>query len=453
MRGDGGDVASRPVPVPLRSTFDREIARLAVPAVGALAAEPLYVLTDTAIVGRLGTPQLGGLAVAATLVLTGYSVFVFLAYGTTGTVARLLGAGQPERAAAQGVQALWLAVGIGVVLAVVGLSLAEPAVRLMGAGPAVAPFALTYLRISMVGVPSLMLVLAGTGYLRGLQDTRTPLVVAVGSALANVVIELGLVFGLDTGIAGSAWSTVVAQTGAAAVYVTIVGRHVRAAGVATRPDRDALRALATVSRDLFVRTAALRASLLVATAVAARTGVVELGAHQVAFELWSFLALVLDAIAIAGQAMVGRLLGAGDARGARAASRRMVEWGIAAGLVFAAAVLGLSDLLPGIFTNDREVERLASFLLVFVAALQPLNAVVFVLDGVLIGAGDLRYLAWAMTVAAVAFVPAAVGVRLLDLGIGWLWAAITLLMVARLVTLAVRWRAGGWAVVGAERAR
>ncbi|MEX2658921.1 MAG: MATE family efflux transporter, partial [Acidimicrobiales bacterium] len=403
------------------------------------AAEPLYILTDTAIVGRLGTPQLGGLAVAATLVLTGYSVFIFLAYGTTGTVARLLGAGQPARAAAQGVQALWLAGAIGVVLAGVGLALAEPAVGLMGAGPEVAPFALTYLRISMAGVPSLMLVLAGTGYLRGLQDTRTPLAVAIGSAVANLVIELVLVFGLDLGIAGSAWSTVLAQSGAAAVYVTIVARHVRAAGVSVRPDRAALGTLATVSRDLFVRTAALRASLLVATAVAARTGVVDLGAHQVAFEMWSFLALVLDAIAIAGQAMVGRLLGADDAAGARAASRRMVEWGIAAGLVFAVVVAALSGVLPQLFTRDEEVIRLTSFLLLWVAVLQPVNAIVFVLDGVLIGAGDLRYLAWAMTVAAVAFVPVAVAVRLLDLGIGWLWAAIALLMLVRLVTLGVRW--------------
>ena len=439
--------------VRLRSPFDRDIARLAVPAVGALAAEPLYILTDTAIVGRIGTPELGGLAVAATLVLTGYSVFVFLAYGTTGTVARLLGAGHAERAAAHGVQALWLAAGIGVVLAVVGLALADPLVSAMGAAPAVRPHALTYLRISMAGVPALMLVLAGTGYLRGLQDTRTPLVVAVASAVANLAIELVLVFGLDTGIAGSAWSTVVAQSGAAAVYVAIVGRHVRAAGVPLRPDRAALAALATVSRDLFVRTAALRASLLVATAVAARTGVVDLGAHQVAFELWSFLALVLDAVAIAGQAMVGRLLGAGDATGARAAARRMVEWGVAAGLVSGVVVAALSPVLPALFTDDPAVRRLASFLLLWVAALQVVNAVVFVLDGVLIGAGDLRYLAWAMSVAAVAFVPVAAAVRLLDLGIGWLWAAIAVLMLTRLVTLGARFAGPAWAVVGAERAR
>lgn len=436
-----------------RSPFDRDIARLAIPAVGALAAEPLYVLTDTAIVGRIGTAQLGGLAVAATVVVTGYSLFIFLAYGTTATVARLVGAGEVRRAAHQGVQALWLAAGIGTVLAIVGFVLAPPAVRLMGAGPEVAPFALTYLRISMLGVPSLMFVLAGTGYLRGLQNTRTPLVIAVTSVAANLAVELVLVFGLDTGIAGSAWSTVIAQSGAAVAYLAVTGRHVRSAGVGLRPEPAALRNLARISRDLFIRTAALRASLTVATAVAARIGVVELAAHQVAFEIWSFLALLLDAIAIAGQAMVGRLLGAGDRAGARAVSRRMVEWGVATGVLFAGLMVSLSRVLPAIFTDDAEVARIASFLLLWVAVLQPLNAVVFVLDGVLIGAGDLRYLARAMTVAAVCFVPAALAVNVIDLGIGWLWAAIALLMAARLVALGARWNRGKWAVVGASSTR
>ncbi len=435
------------------SSYDREILRLAVPAVVALAAEPLYVLTDTAIVGRLGTPQLGGLAVASTLILTGYALFVFLAYGTTGTVARLLGAGDVARAAFQGAQALWLAAGIGVALAAVGLAAAEPAVSLMGAGAQVRPFALTYLRISMAGVPALLVVLAGTGYLRGLQDTRTPLLVAVGSALANLVIELVLVFVLDLGIAGSAWSTVVSQLGAAGVYVALVARHVRATGVSVRPDVTALRTLAGVSRDLFVRTAALRASLTLATAVAARIGVVELGAHQIAFELWSFLALLLDGVAIAGQALVGRLLGASDAAAARAAADRMVQWGIGAGIVFAVGTAALRTVLPALFTDDASVQAVTAFLLLFVAALQPVNAVVFVLDGILIGAGDLRYLAWAMTGAAAAFVPVAATVPALELGVGWLWGAIAVLMLARLAALVARWRGSAWLVVGMERVR
>src|SRR5688500_15133335 len=203
---------------------DREIVRLAVPALGALAAEPLYVLVDTAIVGHIGTPQLGGVAVASTLILSGYTIFIFLAYGTTGTVARLLGAGRPDRAAAQGVQALWLALGIGVALALAGVLAVSPLVSAIGATGDVARYARTYFRISMVGLPSLTLVLAGTGYLRGLQDTRTPLLVALGSSIGNLVLELVFVYGLDAGVAGSAWSTVVAQTAADAGYVVEGGR-------------------------------------------------------------------------------------------------------------------------------------------------------------------------------------------------------------------------------------
>jgi putative MATE family efflux protein len=204
-----------------------------------------------------------------------------------------------------------------------------------------------------------------------------------------------------------------------------------------------------VGRDLLIRTAALRAALVVATAVATRLGDTDVAAHQVAFELWSFLALGLDAIAIAGQAIVGRSLGAGDGPGARAVGRRMIEWGVAGGAAVGLLVAALSRVLPHLFTGDADVVALASFLLIWVAALQPVNAVAFVLDGVLIGAGDMRFLAWAMVAAAALFVPAALAVAALDLGIGWLWASLGLLMVTRTVTLGARFAGGRWVVVGA----
>ena len=434
----------------VRSAYDREILRLALPALGALLAQPLYVLADTAVVGHLGTEELAGLAVASTVLLSGYAMFIFLAYGTTAAVARLLGAGDQVRAAHQAVQAMWLGVAIGVGLAAVGLVLAEPLVGVMGATGAVRENALIYLRISLLGVPGTMVVLAGTGYLRGLQDTRTTLLVAVGTAIGNLVLEVVLVFGLGFGIGASALSTVAAEYAAAAVYVGWVLRAVAHHETPLRPDAAAIAALARVSRDLFVRTAALRGSLTVSTAVAARIGTVDLAAYQIAFEIWSFLALALDAIAIAAQAMIGRLLGAGAADAARAAARRMIEWGLAAGVLFAVGVIALRPVLPQIFTDDPEVIALTAFLLLFVAALQPPNAVVFVLDGVLIGAGDMRFLAWAMLGAGVVFVPAAALVLVLDLGIGWLWGAIALLMAARLLPLAVRYAGDRWVVTGAS---
>jgi putative MATE family efflux protein len=434
-----------------RSSYDREIARLAIPAFGALIAEPLYVLTDTAIVGHLGTPQLGGLAVASTLLLTMYAVFVFLAYGTTAAVSRLLGAGDEREAAHQAVQSLWLAGLIGVGVLTIGLVGADVLVDLMGADGAVRTNALVYLRISLFGVPALLLVLAGTGYLRGLQDTRTPLMVALGSAALNLVVEVVLVYGLDQGIGASALSTVLAQWVAAAVYLRSIVHTARAQGVDLGPHPASLRRLGAVGRDLVVRTAALRAALIVATAVATRLGTVDVAAHQIAFEIWGFLALALDAIAIAGQAMVGRALGGHDAAGARSASRRMIEWGVVFGAIFGAVVFGLRTVLPHLFTADPAVVGLAAFLLGWVAVLQPVNAVAFVLDGILIGAGDMRFLAWAMVGSAAVFIPAAVAVAALGAGIGWLWAALGLLMATRAAALLVRFAGDRWLVLGAVR--
>jgi putative MATE family efflux protein len=430
------------------SRHDRAIARLAIPAFGALVAEPLYVLADTAVVGRIGTPQLGGLAVASTVLLTLHAVFIFLAYGTTAAVARRMGAGDRREAAHQAVQSMWLALVLGVAMAGLGYLAAGPLLDALGATGAVRSNGMIYLRISLAGLPAMFVTLAGTGWLRGVQDTRTPLYVAVGTALLNLALECVLVFGLGYGIGASALSTVVAQVAGAAVYLLVIRRGVSAAGAGVRPELASLRRLLVVGRDLLIRTVALRASLVLATAVATRIGVVDLAAHQIAFEVWNFLALALDAVAIAGQALIGTHLGAGDPDEAREAGNRMLQWGLVGGIVVGLAVLALRWPLADVFTNDREVVALTAFLLLYVAALQPVNGVVFVLDGLLIGAGDMRYLAAAMVGAFVAFAPAALAVWWLGLGIGWLWVAFGVLMLARLAALAVRWRAGAWAVVG-----
>jgi putative MATE family efflux protein len=434
-----------------RHPDDREILRLALPALGALAAEPIYILTDTAVVGHLGTPQLGGLAVAGTLLTTGFTLFNFLAYGTTASVARSVGAGNEAAGARHATQALWLALALGVTLAVAGFVFAGPAVSLMGASGAVRPHALTYLRISALGAPAVLATLVGIGYLRGVQDTATPLRVALGGNLANLILEVLFIYGLGFGLAASAWATVIAQVGAALVMLGHMLRHARAAGLSWRIDLRAQRRLAAVGRDLFLRTGSLLAALGVAGAVAARIGTADLAAHQVAFQLWSFLALVLDALAIAAQAMVGRLLGGGRAAEARSAARRMVQWGLVAGAAFAALVALLRPVLGPIFSDDPEVQRLTREVLWFVAALQPVNAVVFVLDGVLIGAGDLRFLALAMTGAFAVFLPACLWVAAADLSLPWLWVALGLLMLARLAAVAWRFSTDAWAVVGPGR--
>jgi putative MATE family efflux protein len=435
----------------LRSRYDREIVRLAVPAFGALIVEPLYLLSDTAVVGHLGTPQLGGLAVANTVLLGLYTLFIFLAYGTTAAVSRLIGAGDEPAAAHQAVQSMWLAVLLGIALTGIGFLIAAPVVDVLGATGEVRANALVYLRISLIGVPAMMVVLAGTGYLRGLQDTRTPLVLAGGTAGLNLALELVLIYGFDQGIGASALATVVAQTTAAAIYIRILGRAALSQGAGLRPQPGSLRSVARVGADLLVRTAALRAALTAATAVAARIGTADLAAHQVAFEVWTFLAFALDAVAIAGQAIVGRALGAGDGDQARGAGWRMIEWGVVLGVVYGGLLLAGHQVLPHLFSDDAEVVRLAAFLLICAAVLQPANGVAFVLDGVLIGAGDQRFLAWAMGGAAVVFIAAAGTVLALGLGIGWLWASLGLLMVTRAGTLMVRFLGGRWIVLGATR--
>jgi putative MATE family efflux protein len=430
------------------NAHDREIVRLAVPAFFALVAEPVYVLTDTAIVGHLGTPQLAGLSAASAVLLSGYSIFIFLAYGTTAAVARLVGAGEPRRAAHQAVQGIWLALVIGVALVAVGFALARPLIELFTDDPEVQHHGLAYLRISLLGVPAMLVTFAGVGYLRGLQDTMRPLVVAVASAVVNLVVEVVLVYGFDRGIGASALSTVIAQWLAAGAYLWWIAAAVTGHGVGLGPDLAAIRALARVGLDLFVRTVALRGSFTVAAIAAARIGTVDLAAHEIAFQTVYLLSLALDAIAIAGQALVGRLLGAGDRHVARTAANRMIRWSVllatAAGLV----VVALRTVVPHAFSDDAAVRELTAFLLLHTAALQPVNGAVFALDGILIGAGDQRFLAWAMVGAAALFLPIVVTVRAYDLGIGWLWFGLEVFAVARLVPLALRYRTGRWAVTG-----
>ncbi|MFJ4810961.1 MATE family efflux transporter [Streptomyces longwoodensis] len=438
-------------PQSLRRRHDREIVTLAVPAFGALVAEPLFVMADSAIVGHLGTAQLAGLGVASALLTTAVSVFVFLAYATTAAVARRVGAGDLQAAIRQGMDGIWLALLLGAAVIVVVLPTAPALVGLFGASDTAAPYATTYLRISSLGIPAMLTVLAATGVLRGLQDTRTPLYVAVAGFVANAALNAGLVYGADLGIAGSAWGTVIAQCGMAAVYLVVVVRGARRHGASLRPDAAGIRASAQAGAPLLVRTLSLRAILMIATAVAARLGDADIAAHQIILSLWSLLAFALDAIAIAGQAIIGRYLGAGDADGARAACRRMVQWGIAVGAVLGALVVVSRPVFLTLFTSDAAVQDAALPALVIVALSQPVSGIVFVLDGVLMGAGDGPYLAWAMLVTLAVFAPVAFLVPVFGGGLTALWAAMTLMMIVRMVTLWLRSRSGRWIVTGATR--
>ncbi|MGW5389796.1 MATE family efflux transporter [Streptomyces koyangensis] len=434
-----------------RRQHDREIVALAVPAFGALVAEPLFVMADSAIIGHLGTAQLAGLAVASALLTTAVSIFVFLAYATTGAVARRVGAGELSAAIRQGMDGIWLALILGAAVIAVVLPTAPALIDLFGASETAAPYAVTYLRISSFGIPAMLVVLAATGVLRGLQNTRTPLYVAIGGFVANAVLNVVLVYGAGLGIAGSAWGTVIAQCGMAAVYLVVVVRGARKHGASLRPDVAGIRASAQAGAPLLVRTLSLRAVLMIATAVAARLGDTEIAAHQIILSLWSLLAFAMDAIAIAGQAIIGRYLGAGDSAGAKAVCRRMVEWGIGSGIVLGVLVIVSRPLFIPLFTSDGAVKDAALPALVVVALCQPLSGIVYVLDGVLMGAGDGPYLAWAMLLTLAIFMPFALLIPSWGGGLTAVWGAMTLMMATRAVTLGLRTRSGRWLVTGASR--
>lgn len=462
--GETVETRDLPGPDPGRGGQHREVLRLAVPAFLALVAEPLFLLADAAIVGRLGVAPLAGLGVASAILLTAANVFVFLAYGTTAVVARQLGAGDRAGAIAAGIDGTWLAVLLGTVTAAAVAFFADPLCRVFGASEAALDQAVTYLRVSAIGIPAMLVVLATTGVLRGLQDTRTPLVAAVGGFGLNIALNVWFVHGLGWGIAGSAWGTVIAQTAMAAALGVVLVRYAARTSVPLRAHPGRVLAAARGGVPLLVRTLALRAVLLVTTWVAAGLGDVPLAAYQVTATIWTFLAFALDALAIAAQAITGKALGAGDARAARAATTLMLRWGVAVGVVLGLVLLLVRPLVGPLFTPDEAVQAAIAAGLLVVALGQPLSGFVFVVDGVLIGAGDGRWLARAMIVTLVAYLPVVLAVRaagdwLLDDGttrgqvdaVTWLWIAFTLFMSVRAALMWARVRTDQWLVTGATR--
>ncbi|MDQ3680609.1 MAG: MATE family efflux transporter [Actinomycetota bacterium] len=428
-----------------RRERDRRIVALAVPALGTLAVEPLYVLVDTAIVGRLGTVPLAGLAVASAVLTTLLTVCNFLAYGTTARVAFLSGRGDRRGGATVAAQGLWLAVAIGLPLvAAVGLA-GRRLAGLVGGEGAVLEAATTYLRISAVGIPLVLVALVGNGYLRGVSDTRTPLLVVAVANVVNLVLEVVLVYGFDLGVAGSAWGTVVAQLVAAVWFLVLVGRRVVGEGVTVSPVREEIVRLLVAGRHLLLRTAALLGTLALATSAAARVGAATLAGHQIALQVHTFLALVLDSLAIPGQILVGTSLGAGQLDEARTVSRRLVRLGIVIGAVIGLALVVTSWALPHAFSGDPTVVDQATVALMLVGLAQVPAAVAFVLDGVLIGSSDFRFLKWNMLAGLVVFLPFALAVlRWHRLGIVGIWTGIVVWMLFRATANGVRFRGQAW---------
>ncbi|MCU1556152.1 MAG: family efflux transporter [Microbacteriaceae bacterium] len=435
-----------------RNPLDRQILRLAGPTLAALVAEPLFLLVDTALVGHLGAAPLAGLGIASVILQTAVGILVFLAYATTPAVARLLGAGDRRGAIRAGIDGMWLALSVGVLLFAVGLLAGPSAVRLFGAGTEVTASAISYLTISVWGLPAMLLVLAATGLMRGLQDTRTPLlIVGVGFAV-NAALNAVFIYGFGWGIAGSATGTVIAQWGMAILFAVSVFRAARAAHAAVRPGLAGVTLAAASGGWLLLRTVSLRLAMLATVFAGSILGVAELATLQVALAVFSLLAFVLDALAITGQAMVGHGLGASQPGRVRAIARRLILFGVVAGIGLGAAIAALSPLIGFTFTNDATVRHELVPVTLLMAVGVPLAGFVFVLDGVLIGAGDGRYLALSGIVNVVIYLPllwlASASSSLLGL-----WVAFGLGYIgARALTLGLRVRGARWLTVGSVRA-
>lgn len=439
--------------MPRFSRLDREIGALALPALGALLAEPLFLATDTALVGHLGAAPLAGLGIASTVLATTIGLLVFLAYATTPTVARRLGAGDTPGAVRAGIDGLWLAAGIGVVLMVIGIPLAPSLIGAFGPEPAVAEQGAVYLGISVLGIPAMLVVIAATGLFRGLQDTRTPLVIAVAGFTANAALNVVLIYPVGWGIAGSAVGTVIAQFGMAVASVAIAVRHARRHGVSLRPGFAGVAGTALSGGWLLLRTASLRAALVATTVAATAVGTLPLAATQVLLTLYFTVALVLDAFAIAGQALVGQALGASDVGRVRAVLRRLLRWGLVTSVALGAVLAVSSPVLGHVFTSDAGIAEAISAGAWVLAASMPIGAVVFVLDGVLIGAGDGRYLAVTGVVNLAVYLPLLVLATRLASGDVGVVVAIQLafcvgFLTARAVTLSIRARGTRWMRVG-----
>ncbi len=426
----------------------REVLRLAAPALPVLAAEPLYLLVDTAVVGRLGVVPLAGLAIAGVLFAQVTSQLNFLSYGTTARAARLHGAGRRADAVAEGGQATWLALAVGLTILGVGQLVAGPVAGIFAGDGPIAAAAVSWLRIALFGAPLILVTLAGNGWMRGVQDTVRPLrYVLAGNGLSAVACPV-FVHVLGWGLPGSAAANVAGQAVGAGLFLLALRRE---RGFA-RPDLATMRAQLVLGRDLIARSLAFQVCFLSAAAVAARFGAASVAAHQIVLQLWFLMALVLDAVAIAAQSLVGAALGAAGAARARALAGQVTRYGLVLGTGFAALFAALVTVLPPVFTSDATVLALVPVAWWFFVAMQPVSGVVFALDGVLLGAGDAAFLRTSTLVAALlGFLPLIWASLVFGWGLAGIWTGLSLFMLLRLVAVGMRARSDRWLVTGAVR--
>lgn len=429
----------------------RRLWSIALPVLPVLAAEPVYLLIDGIVVGRQGPEDLAALGVGALVLLVLGTQMNFLSYGTTARAARLHGAGRRRDAVAEGVQATWIAMVVGFVVVAGVLLVLGPLTRALAADTQVAAHAAEWLRVAVWGIPCILAASAGHGWMRGVQRLRTPLVlVALGigvSTIGCVVLVPGLGPAPELGLVGSAWSNLVGQLLMAGGFLVALAREHQGS---LRPRRDVIVSQLRMGFDLIIRTASFQITFAVATTAAAAAGVSSLAAHHLAQQLWALYSLVLDSVAISAQSLVGAALGAGLAAQGRALARAVVVWSLGLGAVLAVLTVVFRAPLASLLAGDPGVaERLVVALVGMSVVVIP-AAVVFGLDGVLLGAGDVAYLRTTTVIAALAgFLPILLATRHYGWGLVGIWWGMGAFVGIRLIAVALRVRGERWMVLGA----
>lgn len=424
----------------------RRILALALPALGVLAAEPLYVLIDTAVVGHLGAVSLAGLALGGTLLAVMTKQLTFLSYGTTARTARLFGAGRRSDAVAEGGQATWLAIGVGLIMFILGEVFAIRMALLLTGSSSIASATAEWLHVALLGAPAILITLAGNGWMRGVQDTMRPLRYVLIANLISAIACPILVYPLGFGLVGSAIANVVAQYISATLFVLALLQE----DALLRPDWSVMRAQMVLGRDLILRSASFQICFLSAAAVAARYSAAAAGAHQIVYQLWVFLSLILDSLAIAAQALIGAALGAHRVTAARRLAWQITAYSLGLGIVLAIVFAAAYPVLPRVFTGDPAVLAQIPYAWWLFVIQQPVAGVVFALDGVLLGAADAAFLRTSTLASALCgFLPLIWLSLLFGWGLAGIWVGLTVFLVARLVATVWRTHSGAWAVAGA----
>ncbi|MCD4550075.1 MATE family efflux transporter [Schaalia sp. lx-260] len=392
--------------MPRSTDLTSRVLTLALPALASLIAEPLFTLIDSSMIGHLGTNELAGQAVASQILMTAVTLFIFLSYSTTSLSARALGSGDDRKAIRSGIDAIWLACGLGIITTALLIVLGPTLTGLFHTTPEVAPHALSYLYSAAPGTIGMFITMAAVGTFRGMQDTRTPMVITLIGTLLNILLNALFIYGFEWGVAGSGAGTSLAQTAMGAIMAGLVLRHAHTLNIPLSASRSGLWGAVLEGAPLMVRGMSLRLVGLLLLWPATTLGTKAVASYQIILSIWIFACFLLDALAIAAQTMVGISVGSKNQSQLRELLHTLNLWGLWTGVLIGITIAITSPWLPYLFTSDTAMYSITTWGLIASALGMPIGGVVFLLDGVLIGAGEGRFMATASVLQLLITLPA-----------------------------------------------